>query len=298
MKVIVERGVTKKLSELPAYSIALDGYVQGPELDLKNHRISFDHHAGCIRMFTSATCRQVLDALLLGLDPSLYTVYVNEVDGDTALAVWLLENPEHARDTKVRFLVDAVSAMDAHGPAYPPAEPNWVSRFYDEALASLNEVHKAKKYATIDLDVLLAACTYEISCMVFNYAKKIKVRPPVAERTWAVRYASKDKIGGGWVLVESDSYVFDLIYQAGHHVAVAFQKLPDESYLYTIGKRSDLVDFPLGPHTVPGTALYALNAVETGWGGSSSIGGAPRNPDGSRSKLTPTQVVDIINSAL
>lgn len=33
-----------------------------------------------------------------------------------------------------------------------------------------------------------------------------------------------------------------------------------------------------------------MNQLEPGWGGGSTIGGAPRNPDGSRSKLGWTEV--------
>jgi hypothetical protein len=44
--------------------------------------------------------------------------------------------------------------------------------------------------------------------------------------------------------------------------------------------------------------LAALNQLEPGWGGGSSIGGAPRNPDGSRSYLPPDQVFAYIETIL
>lgn len=44
--------------------------------------------------------------------------------------------------------------------------------------------------------------------------------------------------------------------------------------------------------------LKNLNELEDGWGGASTIGGAPRNPDGSRSKLKPEQIVIVINDTL
>ena len=94
-------------------------------------------------------------------------------------------------------------------------------------------------------------------------------------------------------MASSESYIFDLLYKNEYTAAIAYRPLPDGSYEYTIGKKSDLVDFPVGPHTLPGTILHALCQVEPGWGGGSTIGGAPRNADGSRSKLTPREVLAI-----
>ncbi|WP_043603413.1 MULTISPECIES: hypothetical protein [Protofrankia] len=47
-----------------------------------------------------------------------------------------------------------------------------------------------------------------------------------------------------------------------------------------------------------GTILGALAAREPGWGGGSSIGGAPRRPDGSRSSLHPDEVFTIVEAAV
>ena len=79
-------GRTWTLDELPPRSIALDGAVRGPAIDTASARYSFDHHDGVIRHATLATCEQVRDALLVGLDPRGYHVFVNDVDGDTALS--------------------------------------------------------------------------------------------------------------------------------------------------------------------------------------------------------------------
>ena len=97
----------------------LTGMFSGPAVDTENQRFSFDHHGECVRLVTRATCQQIMDALLLGFDPKGYTVYVNDVDGDTALSVWLLNNPSRVFETDVRKLVESVGMIDAHGPAYP-----------------------------------------------------------------------------------------------------------------------------------------------------------------------------------
>mgnify|MGYP001607617763 FL=1 len=96
-------------------------------------------------------------------------------------------------------------------------------------------------------------------------------------------------------MAQSNDFVFDLIYKAGHTRAVAMQQQADGSYAYTIAKKSELVsNFPVGPVSKEGTILHELNKLEPGWGGGSTIGGAPRNADGSRSRLSPDQVFDVV----
>ena len=53
-------------SHMVANTCYLDGAVQGPVLDNSRFSYSFDHHSGCVRNWTSATCKQVRDSLELG----------------------------------------------------------------------------------------------------------------------------------------------------------------------------------------------------------------------------------------
>jgi hypothetical protein len=123
MNIHYKRGHVWPFDDLPDRSIALDGACPGPAIDAARRRYSFDHHAGCWRLCTSATCRQVYDALLLGLDPEGMSVFVNDDDGDTVLAVWLLRHAARWKSPVVRErllpLVECVGVADAHGPAYP-----------------------------------------------------------------------------------------------------------------------------------------------------------------------------------
>jgi hypothetical protein len=77
---------------------------------------------------------------------------------------------------------------------------------------------------------------------------------------------------------------FAAAYAAGAVVALAKVPGPAGTFGWTIGKKSD---FARG--NIPGF-LDEMNAREPGWGGGSTIGGAPRNPDGTRSRLTFTEV--------
>ena len=287
----IKRGETLQFSQLPPKSIALDGFVQGPAMDLVNQKFSFDHHDGCIRMFTSATCRQVQDALLLGLNPAGFEVFINDVDGDTVLSVWLLQHPERANLPAVHELVSVVANMDAHGPAYPVANASLASLFYDSVMAPERNARRNKTYGTADLNELLAECLRNLDRWFAG-----ELQPAVAEETRSYEITYQ---GNGWVMARSDSFIFDLLYKDGITAAVAWRPLPDGSFEYTIGRKSDLVlGFPVGPHSLPGTLLHALAAAEPGWGGGSSIGGAPRNPDGSRSHLPPERLRAILESAL
>ena len=66
------------------------------------------------------------------------------------------------------------------------------------------------------------------------------------------------------------------------------QPAPHGTTAYTVGKRSEFVAFD-----VP-AFLAACNAREPGWGGGSTIGGAPRNSDGSRSRMSMEEVGRIL----
>jgi len=46
----------------------------------------------------------------------------------------------------------------------------------------------------------------------------------------------------------------------------------------------------------PPAILAALAAEEPGWGGGSTVGGAPRNADGSRSRLDPDAVFERVEA--
>ena len=150
-----------------------------------------------------------------------------------------------------------------------------------------------KTYAQADLYALLMECVQNIDLMLegsLNYAPR-----PTKDRVYEITHTGKS----GWVMVKSNDFIFDLLYADGLNKAVAYNQAPDGSWVYTIGKKSEFVSgFPVGPHSQEGTVLHGLNAVEPGWGGGSTIGGAPRNADGSRSRLTPDEVFVLIEDLL
>lgn len=103
--------------------------------------------------------------------------------------------------------------------------------------------------------------------------------------------------GSNWILVDTDNdNFFDILYQEGFERVVLMNELPDGTFEYIIGKKTEKTnDFPVGPETEKGTILFELNSLESGWSGSVQYGGAPINSDGSRSLLTPQMIIDVIN---
>ena len=79
----------------PPGTIFLDGVAQSePFLNHEKQIYNLDHHEGCIRAFTLATCEQTLIMIMKGLDlfDREWKICCNEPDLDTILAIWILLN--------------------------------------------------------------------------------------------------------------------------------------------------------------------------------------------------------------
>jgi hypothetical protein len=96
IKVVVNRsqatpgGVARKA---PEGTIFLDGAAQlEPLLDTERRVLNLDHHQGCVRPFTLATCEQALALVMRGFDlrEKPWTIHANDADLDTVLAIWVL----------------------------------------------------------------------------------------------------------------------------------------------------------------------------------------------------------------
>ena len=105
-------------------SIFLDGAAQGePFIDPKRQVYNLDHHEGCVRAFTLATCEQAMVLIRKGLDLRKrdWTVYANDPDLDTILAIWVLLNHIRLNElngkTRVRImpLLRLQGLIDAQG---------------------------------------------------------------------------------------------------------------------------------------------------------------------------------------
>ncbi len=127
ISVRVERGMTVSSGaavKAPAGTIYLDGAAQGgPFLNNEKDLLNLDHHEGCLRAFTVATCEQAMIVVRKGLDIQKrdWTIWANEPDLDTVLAIWILLNHMRLNDAdpeirrRLMPLVRLEGAIDAHG---------------------------------------------------------------------------------------------------------------------------------------------------------------------------------------
>ncbi|MEE4112113.1 MAG: lysostaphin resistance A-like protein [Desulfobacteraceae bacterium] len=98
LQVIIKAGLTVTAStarKAPPGTIYLDGAAQAePFLDHDKKVYNLDHHEGCVRTFTLATCEQALIMCVKGLDlrDREWKIFANEPDLDTILAIWIILN--------------------------------------------------------------------------------------------------------------------------------------------------------------------------------------------------------------
>lgn len=296
MQIIFEKGNVIPFDQLPDNSIALDGYVQGPQVDPKTRRFSFDHHAGCLRLVTKATCEQVLESLLLGLETDEETkVFVNDLDADTVLSIWLLQNQEWVRGTTTQELVRQIGLTDSHGPVFKPHPMHealtpprpWIEGSPPQSMEMLEEMLRN-----------------------ISLWHRGEFTPPPEPLDVSDGWGWNPQ--RGWFSLTSNNGMAGF-YASGAVLGFLYNQLPDGTWTYGVCKASDLVATDLGPGSkvrpvtdvsqFEDTVLGALGKAEQlknpsqslahTWGGGTSIGGSPRNEDRSSSRLPPATVLEI-----
>ena len=104
LQVIINSGLTFNSSAVRKSSpgtIYLDGVAQSePFLDHEKQVYNLDHHEGCVRAFTLATCEQALIMCVKGLDlrDREWKIYAGEPDLDVILSVWIILNHQWVND--------------------------------------------------------------------------------------------------------------------------------------------------------------------------------------------------------
>ncbi len=266
--VIFEYGKTITQDEMKPNSIYLDGACRGPHINNEKRSYSFDHHGGCSRFATLSTCQQVILALELGLDPRGMTIYVNDLDADTTLSVWLLLHPTRAIHDHVKEMVNKVGFVDSHGPVQEPSK-----------------LHKCLSHYGVEQSMEMLK--EDLKMIDSWYFKGNEDSLPEPKSFPPCRAIGLDNRG---MLYEYTAITgFSELYE----VCVAGILMPEGprgTVGSTIGKKSDFVSYDIQGF------LNAMNNLESGWGGASTIGGAPRHSDGDRSCLPMEKVKEIFMS--
>lgn len=305
--VIVNRGKVVTLDTLPPYSIALDGFVEGPQVDPDNHRFSFDHHAKCLRYCTTSACMQAWTAVLLGLENlDKYTIYCNDVDVDVCAAIWCLKNPERCKEPLAKKLIDAIGLGDMHGGAFGYNGMSKVVEWICEPETSSKRHDDYHKISDDGLKSILEAVLYRMNSYV-DGESGVEVSKQIKHGEYKILRNENN-----WVLVESqDPHAFSAVYQAGFTRIVLVRPQSDGSLAISIAKKSNFVSkFPINKfydllnkeekkiQEVLNKTRDINHQLDGVWAGGSTIGGAPRNHDGTRSHCSLNTIINKIDEGI
>lgn len=265
------------LSGTPQRSIALDGVVHGgPSWDENTLHVNFDHHDGVVREATMSTAMQVLFAIKGGLMDRMgetCRIYVNDPDQDTTFACWLLLHHKLFSGSQSHPVINRLLALndkwDITGGAYPMSLDDQLVRQHCWIFEPYTNLRKYGHLATADestMRICLEACFYRLSSALMGNAreKDLDIRRVI----WhdGPRFKIIDEIGGN----EARYHMFSQGLKA--YVSLVARR-PDGRFVYTIGRRSRYIDFPV-------SELYSvLSGAEPSpapWGGSDLIGGSNR----------------------
>jgi hypothetical protein len=295
--------------ELGTRVILLDGAGSfGPLLDNKQLLYNLDHHSGCERTFTLATCEQALLLVTSGLELAEgdWSIYANEPDLDTVLALWCLLNHARLRDLSPESrdvllpMIRLEGAIDANGTelaqmcGLPASAMRDAQRRLDHLLARERQVKGGGGWQTLDLEAYTVEMLCEIDRLIFtaddfrDYASIDEVygHAEIGDRCVAV--VCHDKAG---------IYAVEKLLKGRWGNQLGLIALENEPGHYTLRRTAVLADIDL-EHTYDLLNLLDRNVdgrpPGKRWGGSDTIGGSPR-PGGSA--LAPLELLRILGLA-
>jgi hypothetical protein len=295
--------------ELGKRVILLDGAGSFPPLlDHKARLYNLDHHAGCERTFTLATCEQALLVVHGGLDLSEgdWTVYANEPDLDTVLAIWCLLNyqrlatlDERARNVLLP-IIRLEGAIDANGTemaklcGLPDSVLAEANRRIEGLMARERAVKAQGEWNDVDPLEFTLEVLGDIDHLIYTvgdfseYASVEEVYGHVEIAQRRVAVVCRDQTG----IYEVEK---NLQERWGDQLGIV--ALEKEPHHFTLRRPAALSEIDLGK------AYEMLNLLDPAvdgrppsklWGGSAQIGGSPR-PTGT--KLGPGELLKILRLA-
>ncbi len=306
----VERGLGVNESarkKIPPRTIYLDGVYTGPPFyDNKAKHYSLDHHSGCVRAFTYATCEQAVVMLLQGLPlaEGEWTIFVNEPDLDSLLAAWvLLNHAELLRDDAKLLrlampLIRVEGVIDAHGHGFsvltglPKGQYNRLKKQLDNLMEQERSLKKAGAWDTLDLEQYTRDMMQAIDALIFPEGFLDGLRE--------VEELGRATLRGQKLAVHCRSVLG--IYEVEQKLKERYDKrlaiivLDAGKGRFTLRQLDPFFEDGLEP-------LYdALNQKDPNcrgsnpdtnafWGGSDDIGGSPRGPG---SGLTGEEILELV----
>ena len=313
LSVRVERGYTVTAAaahRAAPGTIYLDGAAQAePFVDAERQVYNLDHHVGCVRAFTLATCEQamVMVRRRLNLRERDWAVFANEPDLDTILAIWVLLNHIRLNDedpeirSRVLPLLRLQGTIDALG--LEMLEMSGLPEEQQESMLARVEqlrrrelaLKKDGQWLEIDFleytaDILRSVDALVYSPHHFEGSLDLDVRElaraEVAERWLAVACASKEGV-----------YEVERHLRRLHGDRLGIVILRKDPQNYTLRKVDP--SLPLSLDRIYDHLNLLDPAVggfrpENRWGGSDEIGGSPR---ATGTRLTAEEIADICGKA-
>jgi hypothetical protein len=290
----------------PYQTIFLDGvYTGSPFYDNELRQYSLDHHSGCVRAFTLATCEQAAVMLSQGLPlaEGNWAVYINDPDLDALVAAWLLMNHLELLREDAQLLwhvmpfVRVEGVIDAHG--LDMAVVSGLAReTYQQQMLELNRLKASENQArattawtTSDLAAYAAAVLEELDTLLFP-ASHLDSLLELAE-------LGRVTLGDGTMVFLCSSqlgvYAVESQLKARYGNKLALIVLDMGEGRFTLRQsnsflRKDLRElYPV----LNQRDLRARQENETGnlWGGSGEIGGSPRKTG---TALSGQEILDAI----
>jgi len=283
------------VASAPKCSIALDGIVTGgPNWNERTLHVNFDHHDSCIREATMSTAKQVMFAIKGGLMERFdgnATIYVNDPDQDTSFAVWLISRWKSFTGVQshpiINRFLELSDRLDITGGAYPMSLDERVLQQHTWVFSPYSDLRKSGALAAANESVIRNCIQSVMNNLTQAFMgsaglRNLDTRHHVLYES--PRFKVIEETGGN----DARFALFAEGKLDGYVSLVA--RRPDGRNVYTIGRRSRYVDFPVQD-------LYgALSAEDDApWGGSDIIGGSNRERG---SSLSPKEVAEVINERL
>ncbi len=306
---VVERGLgfsSGNARKAEGNTIFLDGVAScAPFLDHEKQIYNLDHHEGCIRSFTIATCEQAMLLVMKGLDlrSGEWRVYANDPDLDTVFAVWVILNHSYLQRPEIRQkimpLIRMEGIIDAHGLEFLDFS-GFSKGTREAALAAIGELHdeeigikKKGMWTKIDFPDYIQSVLYRIDRMVFD-ADAFTDFQTVEELMRVQLTSDRDA-----VLCRSKLGVYELEKHLGklYGDSIGILVLEKASGVFTL-RQTDMFLHSNMEKVYPllNTLDPAVNGFrkENFWNGAGDIGGSPRV---SGSGLSGAEIITAIQEA-
>lgn len=278
----------------PKGSLAADGYCDDVPFFDPEGWANFDHHVGVNRLATRATaCQLALSIRMHQFDSWVDAngdrtmhVWVNDVDPDVQLSVWLLRNMGEVMNPinpALNRLIQMCDFLDTTGGTYPfPLDRNLET--YDWCF---EPYFKARLDGTVDrknaqdYENIVTNCGLRIRQHLMGQGGSCK-----ANDSYTVLYQ-----GQGWCIAREDGYRARMkMANDGHKAWILSRPRADGRWTHTVQRLSEGIPFSVQ------CVVKEANRVEGGdvhWGCGPIIGGSDRFRG---SKFGPLDLVPIIEA--